>query len=233
MTAPILKPLDPKLVPDPGGGLSGAVGSAVCGSSVMGGTDSESPGSGYQEQIYRVLMGMLPPGAFLDRDDEPHAAMLYGWAKGLGSALEFVYQLADEVFPQSATGCLEDWEELYHTAVPAGASLDDRRAALLALSRGGKSCSVPSLTEQLEPVLGADCFTLYENFAQYVTPQPEQIFFAFVWRDPAQPGTYNIEAAQRLADRTKEAHVLLLVGESNSFLSNDTYSRTNRDILGA
>lgn len=184
-------------------------------------------------QYYRQLMDSRPPGAYSDDEDSLQAIILGGASEGLGVSLEQVNALQLEVFPQTAEECLEDWEQLYNIAVPVDASLADRRATLLGLVRGGKPVSIPGFSEQMDPVLGEGCWTLYENLIADVSPEDEQVFFAFVWRDPAQPGTYDIAAAQRLATRAKEAHLLVLVGESNCFLTNDPFSRTNRDILGA
>ncbi len=224
MTAPVLKPIDAPLRSGTG---------ATYGTATFGSATFSSTGAQFKDLFYRVLMGSLPPGAFNDNDDGIMAIVLRALSAGLGKALELVYQLARELFPRTTDECLTDWERLYALVPAAGASLDDRRQALLAALRGGKGVDIASFAEQLNPVLGEGTFLLYENVAAYVADQPEMVFFAFVWREPGLPGTYDIEAAQRIADRAKEAHLLITVGESNRFLSNDVYSRTNRDILGA
>lgn len=59
------------------------------------------------------------------------------------------------------------------------------------------------------------------------------VFLAFVHRDPDDAvNSYNITEAQRQADRLKQAHGLILVGESDCFRCDDNYSLTDRDILG-
>jgi len=59
------------------------------------------------------------------------------------------------------------------------------------------------------------------------------LFNGFVHRDPADAGTYSIANAQRLADKAKPAHTLLMVGESDNFLTDDDFSLTDRDVLGS
>lgn len=58
------------------------------------------------------------------------------------------------------------------------------------------------------------------------------VFFAYVHRDPAQSGSYQIKNAQRLATALKHAHKLILVGESDYGLYDDPYTLYDRDIYG-
>jgi len=60
----------------------------------------------------------------------------------------------------------------------------------------------------------------------------EDIFIAFVHRDPGDDGEYDIAAAQRVLDRISYGHTVLLVGESDSFLCDDSESLCDRDIIG-
>ncbi|MCA9667388.1 MAG: DUF2313 domain-containing protein [Myxococcales bacterium] len=60
----------------------------------------------------------------------------------------------------------------------------------------------------------------------------EDLLIAFVHRRPDDPGDYNLAEAQRLADKARQAHTLLLVGESDVFKAGDPYSLCGRDILG-
>jgi len=62
---------------------------------------------------------------------------------------------------------------------------------------------------------------------------PERIFWAFVHRDPDDGGAYDLAGAQRICDRVKWGHSLIIVGESDCFLCDDPFSLTDRDILGA
>jgi hypothetical protein len=61
---------------------------------------------------------------------------------------------------------------------------------------------------------------------------PEEIFAAFVHREPTDPGSYNLAEAQRTLDRMKLGHTLITVGESDWLLCDDPYSLTDRDVLG-
>jgi hypothetical protein len=71
------------------------------------------------------------------------------------------------------------------------------------------------------------------SIADVSTYHPEAIFRSFIRRNPDDAGTYDLAAAQRAADRTKEAHLLFLVGESGCFLCDDPESLCDRDVLGA
>ncbi len=62
---------------------------------------------------------------------------------------------------------------------------------------------------------------------------PERIFWAFVHRDPDDAGAYDLAGAQRICDRVKWGHSQIIVGESDCFLCDDSFSLTDRDILGA
>ena len=64
------------------------------------------------------------------------------------------------------------------------------------------------------------------------TQNPENIFFAFVHRDSADGGTYDLRRAQQQIDRMKLAHLCILVGESDLFLYDDDHSLFDRDVLG-
>lgn len=61
---------------------------------------------------------------------------------------------------------------------------------------------------------------------------PERKFFAFVHRDPTDPGRYSLSEAQRQADRGKQAHTLVYVGESDCARWDDPFSLYDRDIYG-
>ncbi len=56
-------------------------------------------------------------------------------------------------------------------------------------------------------------------------------FHGFVFRDPSDSGTYDINQAQRVLDKAKSGHTLWRIGESNSFKCDDPYSLTDRDVL--
>lgn len=59
-----------------------------------------------------------------------------------------------------------------------------------------------------------------------------QKFFAYVYRNPLDSGSYDITNAQRAMDSAKPAHTLIYVGESAVFRTDDSASLTDRDVLG-
>jgi hypothetical protein len=60
-----------------------------------------------------------------------------------------------------------------------------------------------------------------------------EIYRFFVYRDPALPGTYDIEGAQALVDDISPSQTAGYVVESIDFLCDDPYSLCDRDLLGA
>jgi hypothetical protein len=68
---------------------------------------------------------------------------------------------------------------------------------------------------------------------QIPADDPARIFWAFVHRDPNDGGAYDLAGAQRICDRVKWGHSLIIVGESDCFRCDDPFSLTERDILGA
>lgn len=90
--------------------------------------------------------------------------------------------------------------------------------------------------DQIEVTYGQS----YNNIELVETPlalaaagEDENIFFAFVHRDPEDGGNYDIVDAQNICDRMKQAHALIYVGESDCFRCDDPYSLTDRDVLGS
>lgn len=58
------------------------------------------------------------------------------------------------------------------------------------------------------------------------------VFSAFIHREPVDQGDYSVVDAQRIADRLKLGHCLVLVGESDCFRADDEHSLVGRDVLG-
>lgn len=58
-------------------------------------------------------------------------------------------------------------------------------------------------------------------------------FVGFVHREPTDAGRYNLGDAQRIMDRCKQAHTLILVGESDCFRFDDPNSLFDRDVFGS
>lgn len=61
----------------------------------------------------------------------------------------------------------------------------------------------------------------------------DDIFTSFVHRDPTDPGSFNVQQAQRTLDVVAQGHTLGVVGESDVFLTDDPSSLTDRDVLGS
>lgn len=89
----------------------------------------------------------------------------------------------------------------------------------------------------LAPLLGlaAASIVVIERTAAQAAAMGDvrEIFRFFIFRDPNLPGTYYVTSAQELVDKIKPSHTLGYVIESNNFLTDDPFSLTDRDILGA
>lgn len=73
-----------------------------------------------------------------------------------------------------------------------------------------------------------------EEYAHALAPETntELVFQLFVHRDPRDAGSYDLQEAQQQADRAKQGHTLIMVGESDQFRAGDPHSLTGRDVLG-
>lgn len=112
-------------------------------------------------------------------------------------------------------------------------SLVRRKAGLLAWNAGATYDAAADV-ETLWVAHGSQVNNV--DVAEFLTSEvndASDIFFGFVKRSSFDLESYDLANAQRVADRAKQAHTLLLVGESNEFAVDDLMSLVDRDTLGA
>lgn len=75
---------------------------------------------------------------------------------------------------------------------------------------------------------------IYEQTKAYcdLVGDASRIFEATVIRRPSDSGSCDLATAQRVCDSAKQAHTLIIVGESDEFLCDDDGSLCDRDLLG-
>lgn len=105
-------------------------------------------------EYYRdLILAMLPPGAY----DISPGGIIYSWAEAqariLATAEIAIGNLQDQVTPHNAGDCLPEWEALLDAPSDAGASVDERQAALVARWRMAIGVRLFGIRSVLGPIL--------------------------------------------------------------------------------
>jgi len=105
-------------------------------------------------EYYRdLVLAHLPPRGY----DTGAGSVVHAIAAGLGTILaraeQATDQLALEVVPQTSEECLGEWEELLQSPYPAGATIEERQAALTAVWRLALGPTLCGLRSILGPLL--------------------------------------------------------------------------------
>lgn len=183
----------------------------------------------------RMLRQLLPPGPLWDPSTDSLLAKLL---RGAADELERVDMRAEileqEADPRTATELLSDFEADLDLA-PDG-TVAERRARVVALLTARQRSRPVDIQNALAILLGqdaADVVVMERTRAFAISVGDDRAIYQFhVYRDPTLPGTYDIEAAQKLLDKIAHSHTQGRVIESISFRCNDPYSLTDRDLLG-
>lgn len=112
------------------------------------------PGPNRSEEVYRVLLGLLPPGAYDTSPEAINQQELRAWAQCIADHGQLhVERLRDELAPDLAAATLPEWEGLFGV-VDVHAAQRERRAAVLARARVTTGdMSVPAMRRMLAPIL--------------------------------------------------------------------------------
>lgn len=142
------------------------------------------------------------------------------------------FTLMTESDPRTADELLPDFErvlDLYGSGTEA-----ERRAIVVALLIRRGRFRPADFQQVLAPIYGldpADVVVVETTHAQAVAMGDErEIFRFFIY--PAVPGTYDLEAVQRMIDAMKPSHTLGVGGMTADFLCDDPDSLCDRDLLG-
>jgi len=183
----------------------------------------------------RMLLQLLPPGRW-NRDPEGVIA-----SAALASADELErldarsHDLIRESIPSTTDELLEEWESLLDIA--AEGTEDERRARVVARIVARGRVRPVDFQQALAPLLAQDpgdvvVMERTRAFAISIADDQE-IYRFFIYRDPLEPGTADIAAAQALLDDMAHSHTKGHVIESIDFLCDDPLSLCDRDLLGA
>jgi hypothetical protein len=121
--------------------------------SKFGGLSQFGGGLGWWYRTYRVLKTLGPAGLRPDDDDALMNRLTRADAALLAHGKVHAYRLFAELFPHKCSETLADWEEQLDSVPAVGASVTDRRNALLAIWRGNQGTSLPELRKILYPLL--------------------------------------------------------------------------------
>ncbi len=144
------------------------------------------------------------------------------------------FDLREESDPRTTTELITDFERLL--ALLASGTLQERRDRVVALLTRRQRFRPVDVQEALTVDLdldAADVDVIETSRALAITiGNDREIYRFFVHRDPALPGTPDIEAAQVVLDEISHSHTKGVIGESISFKCDDPESLCDRDLLG-
>jgi uncharacterized protein YmfQ (DUF2313 family) len=182
----------------------------------------------------RMLRGLLPPA----RWKLVPGGILYEVLEAAAEELARVdgrgIDLLAESDPRRSSDLLPDFEEMLELA--SSGTFAERRARVVALLIRRQRVRPVDYQQALAGLLGqapVDVVVIETSRADAIAMQDNTaIYRFFIFRDPAEPGSYDLAAAQDLVDRMAHSHTRGYVIESDNFLCDDPYSLCDRDILG-
>lgn len=188
------------------------------------------------EEYARMLARLLPPGRLWRTDPD---SVLYGVLLGSGDELARVSDrtadLLRESDPRTADELLPDFERVLELS--STGTTEERRARVVALLVRRQGVRPADYQAALAPVLGqeTDDVVVIERTRAFAVAVDDdrEIYRFFVYRDPDEPGSYDLETAQGLIDSMQHSHTQGHVIESVDFKCDDGYSLCDRDLLGA
>lgn len=189
------------------------------------------------EEFARMLVRLFPPGDFRRDPDSGNYRLMHAFGDGLSAAHQREIDLLNESDPRTTSELLPEWEAQYGLTDSTGTD-DERRARLQTriLSRYGFSTRPADYQRVMGPILDldpADIQVIEVTAADAATAgNPRLVYTFFIYRDPALPGTPDLDFAQSELDRIAHSHTRGTVIESTNFLTDDPESLTDRDILG-
>jgi hypothetical protein len=189
------------------------------------------------EAYARILKALLPPSKMWRLLATSVLSKLFiACGDELSRVDARVLDLIRESDPRTADEVLPDFERVLELA-PDGTA-DARRARVVARLLRRQRFRPVDFLNALRPLLagngGAEDPILIERgraFAVLVDDDRE-IFRFFILRDPEEPGTYDLPAAQALVNRMQPSHTAGYVIESINMLCNDVHGLCDRDLLG-
>lgn len=196
--------------------------------SVSSGTFADGASDG---RYTRMLAALLPPGRVWRLVDSVLLKLLTASADELGRVDARAADLLDEAIPSTAVELLPEYES--ELGIDAATTIEERQARIVARRIARQRYRPADFVAALEPLLGTVTVIETSHALAVAMGDVREIFRFFIYRDPTDPGTYYLDAAQELVDAMKPSHTAGHVIESDDFLCDDPYSLCDRDILGA
>lgn len=183
----------------------------------------------------RMLKALLPPGRlFRLESDGLLGKILLGAADELVRIDGRADDLQAEADPRTADDLLPEFEA--DLGIIAEGTDAARRNRIVARLLARQRFRPVDFQQALAPLLGqaaGDVVVIERGRAFAVLTGDDRSIYAFyIYRDPAEPGTYDLETAQTLVDSMAPAHTKGKVIESRAFKCDDAHSLCDRDLLG-
>lgn len=184
----------------------------------------------------RMMTALLPPGklwrligdSFLSR-------LLAACADELERVEGRVRDLFNEDDPRDALELLREYER--ELGLGSDGTDDERQARIVAREIARQRYRPVDFQLALAPLFGqaaVDVVVIERHRTDAIAMADDrEIYRFFIYRNPALPGTYYVTAAQALVDKIAASHTKGYVIESVDFKTDDAFSLTDRDILGA
>ena len=182
----------------------------------------------------RILWQLLPPGKLWKVIGGAFNDLLLGTAEECVRVDERGQLLYFEADPRTTNELLTDFEAEY--GFDSEGTLEERRARVYARDLAQPELRPADYQEMLAPLLGQDAedVVVLERTAAWAASVGDQreIYRFFIYRDPGEPGSYDLAAAHALVDDVEHSHTKGYVIESIDFLCDDEFSLCDRDLLG-
>ena len=178
---------------------------------------------------------LLPLGRLWKLDSDSLLASLF---VAIGDELVRVssraFDLITEADPRKTTELLPEFEK--ELAITASGSDGQRRTRIVARLIQRQRVRPVDYQTSLAGLLGqaaVDVVVIETSRADAIAmADDKEIYRFYIYRDPTDPGNYDLSGAQSLVDDITHTHAKGTVIESNNFLCDDPYSLCDRDILG-
>jgi hypothetical protein len=200
------------------------------------------------EAYGRLLVDLLPPGRLWKLlGDTLLKRFLLAPATELARVHERAVDLYREAFISTADELLEEWEADYDLAPAEGDTDAVRQARVLARMIQRQRVRPADYQSSLAGLLGqevGDVVVIERTNASALAMggpgtgptglgHEREVYRFLIYRDPAEPGSYDLAGAQALIDEIHHSNTLGQVIESIDFLCDDEFSLCDRDLLGA
>lgn len=190
--------------------------------------------------LRRLVLALLPFGAYSRAPDAQHVLELGAWATGLDTADSRITAALAEVFPPTATSTLARWEALLGLVPASTDTTAQRRAAILAALRVRPSLSPGYLVEVIGTLTGCTVtvteFTpLFYGVAEYGDVYVDEYVFRFlvvIDKAEATAAAVQWDRVQLVVEDIEPAHTAGIVCFTDARYD-DAYSPYDHCVYGA